>query len=134
MVQIPTFRQLSCKSGLLGIYFVKCGGNERIAARFGRVQPRRTILQFVTGQWGSVHRGPNKTNKNKWLFAYCRVIEIDQEVNSIQVNRQVDQVRPLAQYGRVDNCIGRIGPDLRVCRSASRTSPAEKFAGITDGH
>ena len=134
IVQIPASLIAYCKSGLLGIYFVKYGGNERHAAQVGMTERVHTLLRFIMEYWSSVHQGPNKTNKNKWLVAHSRIVEIDQEENSIHVNRQVSQVWPFMQFGCAVDQTGETGPDLRVCRNRTRTLHLEKLTGISDGH
>ena len=134
LVQIPTFTVFNCKSGRLGIYFVKYGHCGRHAAWFDIATRFQNILRFIMGHWGSVHQGPNKNNKNRWLAAHSRVFEIDQEVNSIHVNRQASQVRPFMPFGCAVNQTGEAGSDLRVRRGGTRTLHADELTGISDGH
>lgn len=94
------------------------------------------FLRAITGHWGSVHRGRNKSNKNKRLAAHCQEFEIDQEVNSIQVNRQASQVRSFTRSVCDLHDIGGHQPDPGVRHCSRRPSPSrtKKFAGAADGH
>lgn len=131
---ILLFFRNDCKSGRLGIYFVNYRSYESTATQCGSARSFLTVLQSITEHWASVRIGLKKSNNNNGLSENCRDIEIDPEVNSIQVHRQLSQAGACMQAPRVANGIGKNQPDLNLWTTGTQISRTANSKDVADGH